>query len=218
MLVYTINNKSIRLIFALVFLLTVMLSCQSNMTQLSGSPITIVFVHPPTNIVEVGQTFFIEIRISDVIDLYGWEFKLEWNPNLLDVFDVTEGPFLNQSGETFFTKRINNTEGSILVDCTLLGDIPGVNGSGILAYVEFHAENEGSCILDLHSTKLVNSLELLIPHTTNDGNVTSSKPVGGIIVPADKIELLTPWIQAASTIVFAVIAIAVLLKRTRKEK
>ncbi len=195
-----------------------MLSYTSIVTELSGSPASNLHVHPPTKTVAVGQTFIIDIRISDVIDLYGWEFKLGWNPNLLDVVDVTEGAFLKQGGETFFTNKINNTEGYILVDCTLLGDVSGVNGSGTLACVKFHAEEQGSCVLDLYDTKLVSSVEQPIPHTANDGSVTVSKSVGGVIIPANKLELLAPWIGLTSTIIFALATIAVLVKRKKKEK
>ncbi len=195
-----------------------MLSYTSIVTELSGSPATNVYVYPPTKTVAVGQTFIIDIRISDVIDLYGWEFKLGWDPDLLDVVDVTEGAFLKQGGNTFFTEKINNTEGYILVDCTLLGNVSGVDGSGILAYVKFRAEEEGNCVLDLYDAKLVSSVQQPIPHTANDGSVTVSKSVGGVIIPVSKLELLAPWMGLTSTIIFALATIAVLVKRKKKEK
>jgi hypothetical protein len=133
------------------------------------SPQTTVYVSPSTITATVGQTFFISVDISDVIDLYGWEFKLKWNSTLLDALDVTEGDFLKSGGDTFFWSVINNTEGYILVDCTLLGNIPGVNGSGTLATVEFKVESEGESILDLYGTKLVSSDEQSISHQSMDG-------------------------------------------------
>lgn len=195
-----------------------MLFYTSIVTELSGSSATTVYVYPSTKAVTVGQSFNIDIRVSNVLDLYGWEFKLGWDPNLLNVVEVTEGPFLNQSGNTFFTKKINNTAGYLLVDCTLLGDVRGVNGSGTLAYVKFRAEKEGSCNLVLYDTKLVNSSEEPIDHTAKDGSVTVSESVGGVIVPVSKLELLAPWIGLTSTIIFAAITIAVLVKRKKKGK
>lgn len=190
----------------------------SIVTQLSASGTTTFYVHPSTSTVAVGQTFVIHIKISAVNDLYGWEFKLGWDPNLLDAVDVTEGLFLKQSNDTFFTKKINNAEGYILADCTLLGNVPGVSGDGTLAYVEFYAKNEGTSALDLYDTKLVNSLEQSITHTANDGNVTVSRSVGGIIIPVSKLELLAPWIGLTSTIIIAMTAIAVFVKRRKKKK
>ncbi len=130
---------------------------------------TTVYVAPSTIAATVGQTFFVNINISDVVDLYGWEFKLKWNSTVLDVINVTEGDFLKSIGDTLFWPIINNTQGCILVDCTLWGNILGVNGSGTLAIVEFKAENAGESILDLCDTKLVSSLVQPIAHQSMDG-------------------------------------------------
>jgi len=130
---------------------------------------TTIHIAPSTIRAAVGQTFFISINISVVIDLYGWEFKLGWNSTLLDALNVTEGDFLKSGGDTFFQPIINNTAGRVLVDCTLLGSTLGVSGSGTLAIVEFRVESAGESVLDLYDTKLVNSLELPITHQSIDG-------------------------------------------------
>lgn len=212
----TIKKNKTSLLFKAVFSLLVLVFSLSALTQLSASTTTTVYVYPSSTTVTPTQTFFVDIRISAVSDLYGWEFKLKWDPDLLDVVDVTEGPFLKQSGSTFFTKTINNTVGYILVDCTLLGNVPGVSGDGTLAYVKFYAEREGSSVLDLYDTKLVNSLEQPIAHLANDGSVTISKSVGGIIIPVSKLELLAPWIGLVSTTAFSIFLIAVFVKRRKK--
>jgi len=132
---------------------------------------TILFVNPETLTVDVGQTFSVDIYVSNVIDLYGWEFKLRWNLTLLDALNITEGDFLRSYGDTLFVINVNNTEGWLRAACTLIGGIPGVNGSGILATVEFYAESVGQTMLDLYDTKLVNSCEESIQHSAHDGYV-----------------------------------------------
>lgn len=211
-----IKKRNALLPLELVCLSTMMLFSALIVTQISASPTTTVYAYPSAKTVTVGQTFVIDIRVSDVIDLYGWEFKLGWNPNILDVIDVSEGSFLKQGGSTFFWQKTNNTVGYILVDCTLLGNVRGVNGSGTLASVTFYAETLGSCVLDLYDTKLVSSFEQSIPHTANDGSVTVSKSVGGVIVPVSKFELLAPWIGLTSTIIFALTTIFAFVKRKKK--
>lgn len=184
----------------------------------SGSPTTAIFVNPPTSTAEVGQTFSINTTIFDVVDLYGWEFRLRWNSTLLDVVDVTEGNFLKQGGNTFFAKKINNTEGYVLVDCTLLGDVPGVNGSGTLATVKFYPKNQGESILDLYDTTLLDSQERSIIHIANDGTVTINvpNPVGGIWIPVNKLELLAPYIGIALAISITTLVTIVFVKRRKK--
>jgi hypothetical protein len=154
-----------------------------------SSPLATIYVDPHTNTVTVGQVFTINIKISEVTDLYGWELKLKWNPTLLDALDVIEGNFLKNEGDTYFIKQINNTNGYLLAACTLMGDRPGVNGSGTLASVSFHAETEGTSALVLDDTKLGNSLEEPILHTVINGSVIISQPVGGVNLPINK---LTP--------------------------
>ena len=143
---------------------------------LSGEEITYtasftstLYVNPQISVGTIGQNFSVYINISDVIDLYGWELRLGWNSTILDAIAVGEGPFLKSGGNTFFTYKINNTEGFVLVDCTLLGDIPGVSGNGTLAAIEFHVKTFGECILDLYDTTLVSSAEQPIPHSAIDG-------------------------------------------------
>jgi len=120
------------LLFFLSFLLLVLLLTAC----LSGEEITYtasftstLYVNPQISVGTIGQNFSVYINISDVIDLYGWELRLGWNSTILDAIAVGEGPFLKSGGNTFFTYKINNTEGFVLVDCTLLGDIPGVSGN-----------------------------------------------------------------------------------------
>jgi PKD repeat protein len=160
--------------FTLIFLSSaIFLYGAMKVVELSSltASTTTISVDPSTINAEIGQTFMINIKISDVIDLYGWEFKLRWNSSLLDAHNITEGAFLKGDGNTFFVSKINNTLGYMLVDCTLVGDVLGVSGNGILATVNFYAKQFGECLLDLYDTKLVNSLEQAITHTATDGTV-----------------------------------------------
>lgn len=212
----TIKKNNSSLIFKPVFLLLVLVSGSSFLAELSVSATTTVYIYPSSSTAEVGQTFFIDVKISGVVDLYGWEFKLGWNPNLLNVTDVIEGSFLKQGGSTFFSKKINNTVGYILVDCTLLGSVLGVNGNGTLATFRFYAKREGISALHLYDTKLVNSQEQPISHTKTDGSVTVSKSVGGIITSVNRLELLAPWIGLAS-VTLAMCLSVVLVRRWRRK-
>ncbi|UCH32426.1 MAG: hypothetical protein JSV05_03340 [Candidatus Bathyarchaeota archaeon] len=127
-------------------------------------------ISPSSITEEAGQSFIVNITISNVSDLYGWEFRLAWNSSLLEATSVFEGAFLKAGGETFFPSPIvNNTAGHMLVDCTLIGSIPGVSGSGVLAIITFFVENSGECLLDLHGTILINSSEYSIAHIAVDG-------------------------------------------------
>jgi len=133
----------------------------------------VLYVEPQTIQGAIGQNFTININISNVIDLYGWSFKLSWETTILEVVNVTEGAFLRSGGDTFFIPKINNTAGHITADCTLLGNVPGVSGNGLLATIEFHVKDGGACDLILYETMLINSAEQSVVHTVVNGYFNS---------------------------------------------
>ncbi|MBS7620884.1 hypothetical protein KEJ32_02005 [Candidatus Bathyarchaeota archaeon] len=135
----------------------------------TGSATAIVYINPKEITGAVGQNFTVNVDISNVADLYGWEFKLGWNTTVLDVVEVYEGAFLKNVGDTFFTYKINSTAGYIIADCTLLGMVQGASGGGTLSTVRFYVKCRGESILDLFDVILIDSNEQIIPNTAEDG-------------------------------------------------
>jgi hypothetical protein len=140
----------------------------------------IIYITPSKASAKVGESFSINVSIVYATDVFAWEFFLKWEPysifSYTEVFlvTVTEGDFLKRGGSTFFAKRIElPPEGRMQVGCTLLGKVPGVNGSGTLATLTFQVREEGSTTLSLYSTKLLDSNLKLISHTVEDGLFTT---------------------------------------------
>lgn len=163
------------LFFALVFLVMGVFTPKFTVGTETSSSTTTIYVDPQTSVGATAQNFTVNINISNVTDLYGWEFKLGWNTTVLDVVEVYEGPFLKSTGDTFFTYKVNSTAGYIIVDCTLLGLVPGVSGNGTLATVKFYVKIADDSILDLYDTILIDSNEQTILHTTIDGYYYTSE-------------------------------------------
>jgi hypothetical protein len=132
-----------------------------------------VAVSPPSITASVGQDCSVDVDISNVSDLYGWEFYLGWNSSLLSFVSVNEGPFLQSGGNTYFTYYLNTTNEHIIVDCTLEGEIPGVSGNGTLATITFDVTNAGQCQLNLYNVDLRDSSDAEIPSQAISGNFTS---------------------------------------------
>ena len=158
-----------------IFLFTTFFSFEERICLNFASSTTTLFLDPQTVTTSIGKYFTVNVEISAVVDLYGWEFKLSWNNTLLEALNVTEGNFLNKQGKSFFVSKISNIYGQMLVDCTLMGDVPGVSGDGLLATANFIVKDFGESLLDLYDTNLVNSLEQAITHTTTDGTVRVTK-------------------------------------------
>lgn len=134
---------------------------------------TVISATPNEPSAAVGNDFSIDIRISDAVQLYGWELKLAWNTTILDLVNTTEGEFLKNDGNTLFNATMENTTGYLYLYCTLIGNVQGANGNGNLATVAFHIREPGYSSLDLYDSKLLNTLEKLIPHQTHDGYVNA---------------------------------------------
>jgi len=155
--------------FCSLLLLFFVLIFELAFVHLGQAATATVSVFPSTVTASIGQNFSIDVKIVNVFDLYGWEFKLGWNLSLLDLVNAVEGPFLKARGSTYFTYKHNATGGYLIADCTLLGMVHGVSGSGILATITFYVKNCGECPLDLYDMILLDSFEQLIPNQAVDG-------------------------------------------------
>jgi hypothetical protein len=163
------NVSSLRLLLFLLFIIgsELLLIAPSN-----EAGTTTVSVFPSSVKAYVSQNFTININVTAVSDLYAWEFNLNWTANILNFVNATEGPFLKSDGNsTFFYYNLNTTAGQITVECTRLGNIPGLSGSGVLATIKFNVNSSGQSPLNLYDVTLINSKEQTIPSQLSGGNV-----------------------------------------------
>jgi hypothetical protein len=106
-------------------------------------------VVPTPSPVLVGSPLTVDLLVSGISDLYAYQFSLSYNPALLQLTSVTEGAFLAAGGPTFFDGgTVNNTTGTVsfLFD-SLIGAVPGVTGSGVLASMQFTTVAVGASAL-----------------------------------------------------------------------
>ena len=119
--------------------------------------IPIVSIQPPVLTTGVGNFFDVFVNISNVTDLFAYQFEISFNPNILSAGSVTEGPFL-ASGGFFIPGVIDNTAGSITFAAgSLIGAIPGVSGSGTLATLNFEGLTLGTSSVNLSNVILLDS-------------------------------------------------------------
>src|SRR5438552_3229417 len=76
----------------------------------------------------VGTQFRVTVfgTFSLPLDVYAFQFDLAYNPSVIQLADVVEGPFLPMGGTTFFLPgTIDNTAGTVTsVADTLVGPVP----------------------------------------------------------------------------------------------
>ena len=116
----------------------------------------------------------IDVKASQVSDLYGVSFHLEFPSDLLAWLSsgTREGSFLSASGSTDLIVE-ETSPGLLVVGHSLLGDVEGSDGSGTLFSLEFEAVSPGSGPMDLTDRDAVNSFgDIKTQVTWIDGSVT----------------------------------------------
>ncbi|HEX6899421.1 MAG TPA: cohesin domain-containing protein [Thermoanaerobaculia bacterium] len=83
-----------------------------------------------------ANTLFLEVRASQVTDLYGVAFDLSYPAAQLQFVQASPGPMLGASGSV---QAASGGAGSLIVGGTHLGNVPGSNGSGVVMILQFNA-------------------------------------------------------------------------------
>ena len=100
-----------------------------------------------------SQDFTVELKVASITNLKGYSVTLSYDPTLLSLQEVAEGPFLSAKGKTFFYKTIDNNKGNVLIDCAILGPNLSISGEGTLANLSFTSLKAGSTSLTFKLTK-----------------------------------------------------------------
>jgi adhesin HecA-like repeat protein len=142
---------------------------------------TILSIDPSSHTVAAGTDFTVDVNISGVSSLYGYQFDLSFNPSVLSAVSSSEGSFLSKGGSTYFVPGTNdNTHGVVSATAdTLLSNSKGASGSGNLVVFTFDAIKSGFSTLTISGTQLINSSFGSISASTSGGSIS----VTGIKAP-----------------------------------
>ena len=163
---------------SIVLLLTFLSLTTFAFISVKGDNVPVIQVNPSTIVIsEVANIFSVNVTITNVTCLCAWEVEIYYRNSILACINATEGPFLQTGGTTFWAENItnayNSTHGRLCVGSTLLGQVPGVNGSGVLATITFQTQGIGNTTLHFDDTKLYDCSmpPQPIEHETIDGEV-----------------------------------------------
>lgn len=165
--------KKILLCSLLLLVLIVTQTISAN-----ASPATLVKVEPRSNTAPLGETFKINITLTDVQNLFGLDVTLNWNASILKMVDtdIRLGVESHPDGvlhEPIFNQTTQE-EGRYQLTATSTGrNTPSFNGSGNIARITFNVTKVGTCELNLEtelaSKPPLGGVSSPIPHTTIDG-------------------------------------------------
>jgi len=133
--------------------------------------------------VGVGQIGDVSIAIVDVVDLYGADFLVGFNPNIAEIVDVDPllggiqifpGSFPGPSEQpgSVLTNSADNVAGMVWYEFTLLEPAVPVSGNGTLATIRFIGKVPGATSVLIQSANLRDQSGGEIGATFVDGTVS----------------------------------------------
>lgn len=121
------------------------------------------------------DTLVIDVMAENVVDLYGAEFRLTYDPAVLSVQDfkqdqegiqIEAGTLLPANEGFVVANQVNETEGTVIFAMTLLNPAPPATGNGPLARVTFNILQDTPSSINIEHAKLVSvDLQTIASHT-----------------------------------------------------
>jgi hypothetical protein len=137
-----LNKSSIVIVICAIFLASALV----NIRKVSSA--TILSLSPAIKYDAIGSRFDMNVTVTAAELLYQWQTNVTWNPSVLRVVGITEGPFLKRQPEGTFGPTPVIEEGSAMFGWLTVGPHVGESGSGTLATVEFEVLAEGESIIN----------------------------------------------------------------------
>jgi LysM repeat protein len=185
------KTKTLRLL-SLVVLLVALLGAPSGLVMAADPVVT---VSPSSSSVAVGNNVVVNITAQNVSNLFGAEFHLTFDPNLLEVVDADAGTDGLQIGigdflaADFVAQNVaDNATGTVDFGLSQMSPHGPVSGSGTLATITFKGKANGTANLSFTDVLLADSGGGQIAASAQNGSVS----VGGGTNPPQPTNTPTP--------------------------
>jgi general secretion pathway protein D len=119
-----------------------------NMPAPSGAAAGTFMFDPPTFNPAKGSTFTVNVMLSGGQNVYSVPVQLSYDPNQLQVANVSNGGFLSQDGQTVaLAYRDDPTKGILQITASRPPGVGGVSGQGAVVTLTFVAKSSGQSAL-----------------------------------------------------------------------
>lgn len=109
-----------------------------------------LYLTPPTMSAKVEEAFALKVAVKGAKDLGEVLVTLQYDPKLLSITSLAEGPFMAASGsKTSFISNIDQGRGKVTFGTVLKDKTKGAGGSGTLATVIFKTLAPGAAVVNL---------------------------------------------------------------------
>jgi general secretion pathway protein D len=126
------------------------ISPSPSATQNPGAGAGTFIFDPPTITQTKGATFTVNVMLSGGQNVYSVPLELNYDPNQLQVINVSNGGFLSQDGQAVaLVHRDDGTAGKLQVTATRPPGAGGVSGQGAVVTLTFMAKGSGQSVLTI---------------------------------------------------------------------
>ncbi|MFQ5812823.1 MAG: cohesin domain-containing protein [Anaerolineae bacterium] len=132
-----------------------------------------VKLEPAESVVDLNETFTIQVMIEEAQDLGAFQLELTYNSSILQVEEAALGDFLESTGRSAVPvgPKLDNEEGRVTLGAMSFGSGPGAGGTGILATITCIAHGEGSTALRLQEVQVLDTAAYVQQIAVEDGQV-----------------------------------------------
>ena len=166
------SSKTLSVILTLFIIMSITLSINPSIVKKASAeqgPLGI-YITPTSNSFAVNESFTIDVNVKNAALIHTYDFRITWNPSILECAYILKGPWLNKGGTlvTYFIQRKNNTIGWLLAAESIQGEFTQ-SGDGVLARVNFKVKQEGLTALHLLNGSTL--IKAYYPSTAHDSFV-----------------------------------------------
>ena len=131
--------------------------------------------YPRANFSSVGSNVTFPVLAEEVTSLTAAQFNVTFDPSKLEIVSVTEGSLLQINGESIFSTEFDNQAGSLsVITAALGGDLPSVDGTGVLLELVLFLKATGTSNLEFDGTELLRD--------PDNNNISISETVNGLVI------------------------------------
>ncbi len=131
--------------------------------------------YPRANFSSVGSNVTFQVLAEEVTSLTAAQFNVIFDPNKLEIVSITQGSLLQINGESIFSTEFDNQAGSLsVITAALGGDLPSVDGTGVLLELVLEVKATGTSNLEFDGTELLRD--------PDNNNISISETVNGLVI------------------------------------
>ena len=154
---------------------------------------TVVRVDPASTTAQINNSFTLAVKVDNVANLSAIELHLAFNPNVIEVTQMTNGGFVSAD---FVAQNIYDNTAGTLDYAVAQMNRPAAQGNGTLLTITFHAKANGTSNLALRATQA--SPTGLILSDLNGGGIQSAWSNGSVTIGTPSAATSTPITPAPS--------------------